>query len=533
MTRTTYSSQELRSTWSNCFRPSRCLRKILFRAQIWCPANCRRDRSLLASFSDETAAVAPSISISSSTPSLAPQNPSPNSTNSSHHPLIHSPGLRIASWNARSLSDKHAFVSQSLLDGQLDVLVVTESWHQCSEDASILRATPPGYSSRDCPRPPHPDGRPARGGGIVIFFRSSLRLTQVSLDTWSTTFEALCLSIATPRGSVTLLTVYRPGSAPPTELFFDEFSSVLESLITRNSQLVILGDFNLHLEDHTSPTSSRFLDLLTQFGLRQHVGEATHRSGGCLDLVITSDDDQVDDLQILPPTLSDHSFVQFILPSIHLQPIHAVRMLRGWKSFDAQAFSAALRNSPLSSPRETLDDLTVDQLFDLYTSTTTLLLDTMLPRRSVRTRLRPLAVWFDRECHQSRRRARCAERQYRRSKDPNDRLVWITKLRALHRLYHQKESDYWEQLVSRNAKNPKRLWSSISGLLGRPTRPSEIPAFSANDFLDTLTAKTDRLRASTTDAPPPTFSSTTSVFDGFRPILDSDLRSVFSLVNLK
>src|SRR5688572_25986448 len=47
-------------------------------------------------------------------------------------------------------------------------------------------------------------------------------------------------------------------------------------------------------------------------------------------------------------------------------------------------------------------------------------------------------------CIHEPRRARCAERRFRRSKDPSDRLVWITKLRALHRLYHQKEAVYWE-----------------------------------------------------------------------------------------
>ena len=32
------------------------------------------------------------------------------------------PSLRVASWNARSLTDKHAFVTQSLLEGNLDLL---------------------------------------------------------------------------------------------------------------------------------------------------------------------------------------------------------------------------------------------------------------------------------------------------------------------------------------------------------------------------------------------------------------------------
>ena len=134
---------------------------------------------------------------------------------------------------------------------------------------------------------------------------------------------------------------------------------------------------------------------------------------------------------------------------------------------DRNSFSAAIRNSDLSSPRDALDVLTVEQLFDLCTSTTILLLDMMPFRCSVRSRLRPLAVWFDGVCHQTRRRASCGERRYRRS---IVRRSWITQLRglpsslpsqgsrtpeaAVHRPYHHKEAAYWEQLVSRYSKDP-------------------------------------------------------------------------------
>src|SRR6218665_3799928 len=57
--------------------------------------------------------------------------------------------------------------------------------------------------------------------------------------------------------------------------------------------------------------------------------------------------------------------------------------------------------------------------------------------------------------------------------------------------------------------------------------------FTTSDFLDMLTSKTDRLRATTMDAPPPQFSTTTSTFVNFRPVLESELRSVLSAVNLK
>src|SRR6218665_2684223 len=39
---------------------------------------------------------------------------------------------------------------------------------------------------------------------------------------------------------------------------------------------------------------------------------------------------------------------------------------------------------------------------DLYTSTMNQLIDTTLPLRELKTRCRPLAVWFDSECHQIR-----------------------------------------------------------------------------------------------------------------------------------
>src|SRR6218665_1091788 len=93
-----------------------------------------------------------------------------------------------------------------------------------------------------------------------------------------------------------------PSSITPPDIFFTEFASVLESLVTRNTQLLIIGDFNIHLED---PSLSSFLDILSQFDLCQHVTGSTHKAGHTLDLVITSDEVVPDDLKVLLPTISD------------------------------------------------------------------------------------------------------------------------------------------------------------------------------------------------------------------------------------
>lgn len=47
-------------------------------------------------------------------------------------------GLRVSMWNARSLSDKSAFVAHTLLEHHLDILTVSESWLHGSEDVPIL-----------------------------------------------------------------------------------------------------------------------------------------------------------------------------------------------------------------------------------------------------------------------------------------------------------------------------------------------------------------------------------------------------------
>ena len=164
----------------------------------------------------------------------------------------------------------------------------------------------------------------------------------IPLDMELSTFETLCLSIATLHGPITLLSIYRPGSEVPTRHFFDQSSSVLECLIRRNSQLLIMGNFNLPLKDETNPDSISFRDILTQFGLRQHVNETTHRLGCILDLVITADNEQVRDLQVQPPTISDHAYIQFWLYHLHSQPLHAIRKTRGWKSLDRRMLSDAL-----------------------------------------------------------------------------------------------------------------------------------------------------------------------------------------------
>src|SRR6218665_4007367 len=222
-------------------------------------------------------------------------------------------GVRVATWNIHPLVKKYLAVADTIFANNIDLLVVTESWHRSLADAAIRRSSPPGFNFIDRPRPGALDDPP--GGGLVIYHRDTLSAKRISISSPPTTFEALAVTVSTCRGPLVVLAVYRPGSSQPTRAFFDEFAIILEQFALYNSQIIVTGDLNLPLKDLTSPAAADFQAIADQFGLTQHVAEPTHRLGGWLDVIITRDDCALTDLQIFPPTISDHGLVMATIPN--------------------------------------------------------------------------------------------------------------------------------------------------------------------------------------------------------------------------
>ena len=85
-----------------------------------------------------------------------------------------------------------------------------------------------------------------------------------------------------------VLGVYRPpdGSIPQ---FLDIFTELLVDILTCNTNLVVIGDFNNHVNNISNPNANIFLDTMMALGLKQHAEGPTHKSGNCLDLIFTEE----------------------------------------------------------------------------------------------------------------------------------------------------------------------------------------------------------------------------------------------------
>ncbi len=95
-------------------------------------------------------------------------------------------------------------------------------------------------------------------------------------------FESVALSISGPMPSV-LAVVYRPPKYCNT--FLDEFCAFLTSLCTLSPNIILLGDFNIHVDSASNSFTRDFNSCLDSFGLHQYVGFPTHSKGHTLDLV--------------------------------------------------------------------------------------------------------------------------------------------------------------------------------------------------------------------------------------------------------
>ena len=193
--------------------------------------------------------------------------------------------LRFAVINARSLRNKTAVFVDHIIEQNIDVCAVTETWLKDKDTASIADICQSGYSFKSFPRPSN-----RMGGGTGVMFNSSLNVS-LSRGRDMQSFEYSEWNFSIAHRSVKLIVVYHPPYSVAHPIlpgrFFDEFSNYLETIVLSPEILLISGDFNFHLDDMANTNTMKFNEILETFGLKQHVSKPTHSLNHILDLLIT------------------------------------------------------------------------------------------------------------------------------------------------------------------------------------------------------------------------------------------------------
>ena len=125
------------------------------------------------------------------------------------------------------------------------------------------------------------------------------------------------LNVTSGSRSFQMVVIYRP---PPssenkltTTLFFDEFSTLLESTSVGTDRVLLTGDFNVNVDDNDDRDALTFLNILDIYNLEKHVRGPTHKDGHTLDLLITRTDCRLVNTPTIDSSLqcsSDHSGIK-------------------------------------------------------------------------------------------------------------------------------------------------------------------------------------------------------------------------------
>ena len=178
--------------------------------------------------------------------------------------------------------------------------------------------------------------------------------------------------------------------------------------------MLILGDFNVHVDDRSDTYGIEFCEVLDSFGLINHVTIPTHESGHTLDLIITRNNDE---LLLTKPRggyfISDHCFVSTRLdiprPDLQVKTVS----FRSIKDMDMTEFRTDLE--VICQNLIEIDD--VSTLAKEYNSQLLECLDKHAPVMTKSFIERPKMAYFDRSLKEAKKDRRKAENEWRKDKD--------------------------------------------------------------------------------------------------------------------
>ena len=449
------------------------------------------------------------------------------------HPAPPCTELVFGSLNICAIANKIDDLLEVRRCQKIDVLFLVETWHD-SDSVSLRRLRADGFQIVDRPRPrTRANTLDTNHGGIAAVAVPGVRLVMMDIGVKPTTFEFLCVRVATGTSSCIAAVVYRPGSAAVSSTFFVEFSDVVDRLALLTEPVYIVGDINIRLERQADTATRQLTDVLCAHSLVNCVTTATHDRGGILDIVAARDDLRLPSVDVIDVGLSDHRLLRWPAPLPRPCPVYTPITCRPWKRLESAAFRAALLSSPLCHP-DSWTELGLDDLALLYDSVVTGILDRMIPIRTAMCRRRATDPWFDDDCRNAKRCVRQLEREARRadsSKRAAATAAWRTRRREYCVLRQQKCDAFWKAKVAAEGSNPRQLWQSIDTLLGRG-RPPPCSAVDAEEMHRFFDEKVAGVRAATDNAPPPTFSAAppNCEFRDYRRLTSDDVTAAVRLL---
>ncbi len=232
-------------------------------------------------------------------------------------------------------------------------------------------------------------------------------------------------------------------------------------------QVLIVGDFNIHVNNRKDALGSAFLDILNSVEVRKHVSGPTHCRNHTLDLILSHGID-VNWVEVLQQSddISDH---YLFLCKLHIaKAVNSTPSYKYGRTITSTTKGCFVSNLPdlsqffsTSNSTEKLYDVT-ETMDSLFSST----LDTVAPlwlrkrvqHRGIMSTLAPL-----------KRAAQKMERSWRETKLEVFRMAWWESTLSYRKALKTARSDYFSSLLEENKHNHRYLLNTVAKLTKHKT----------------------------------------------------------------
>lgn len=434
-------------------------------------------------------------------------------------------------WNAGSLHNKLGTFTDLIDDEDIDIAAVTETWMTSQHNHITAELRDKGYGIY------HFNREIKKGGGVALIYKNHFKFIKGKSFSRES-FECILVSLASPTSrQVNFIVVYRFCEVAPT-LFYTEFYDFIENIFITLKNCVILGDFNLHVNETFNPLIAKFSNILASFNLNQFVVGPTHKLGNTLDLVIANNCDTViRDVHTDFNTKSDHAYIYFNV-GISIESVVAKTAMRSnlrdvnYDSFKTDI--AAKVDNYVSNASNGDSENFLNSVNDFNDFCNTCIRDHVTTKQ-VKIATIPKPKWIDLEFRTARANRRKLFKKWKRTRSDEDRSNFEHARNNTQKMSIDKRSLFYSNAIDNCEKSHKELFQLCKNLLDQ-SNCTKLPTFvnpkdMANKFNNYFIEKIENIRSNLSPIMKPCIGdgmdtcAQTIMFE-FQPVTIDDVRKI-------
>lgn len=226
----------------------------------------------------------------------------------------------------------------------------------------------------------------------------------------------------------------------------------------KHDNILVLGDFNIHVCCPTQTLVNDFTETFESFNLTQAVHVPTHQKGHTLDLILSSGLSP-ENVMTKDICVSDHKAVLFNVFLTQTPPTPGTPVLRRvFNSMSASKFSELFLTTSSTAFNS---HFSAEELLSLFKHSCTSILDSIAPFREKTATITP-QPWLNEYTQELKRDYGRKERKWKKTGLQVFYDIWKEALSTYQKAVKEAKTSFFSSLILTNYSNPKVLFKVIN-----------------------------------------------------------------------